>query len=204
VGFFSAALGVKCTLARFPPDSADRNFKPHLANESAPANSPKILLSNESPILIINSLSVSSLNSAIAAHNGKPALADVFRANIVLRAEEAYAEDSWSSLRIGEEVLQLLGGCRRCHMVCIDQETAEKDEEPFVTLSKERRRDGKVWFGMHAYHAGGSGEAMIRVGDGVEVCGRVQERETGGECKVKRVERVTEKVTSTPPPLIRL
>lgn len=36
-------------------------------------------------------------------------------------------------------------------MVCIDQETGEKSKggEPFVTLSKTRRFEGKVFFGVH-------------------------------------------------------
>jgi molybdenum cofactor sulfurtransferase len=37
-------------------------------------------------------------------------------------------------------------------MVCIDQQTAEKNQEPFVTLSKTRRFDGRVYFGEHTCH----------------------------------------------------
>ena len=37
-------------------------------------------------------------------------------------------------------------------MVCIDQETGEKTQEPFSTLAKTRRFDGKVYFGQHACH----------------------------------------------------
>ncbi len=43
----------------------------------------------------------------------------------------------------------MLGSCRRCQMVCVDQTTAEKNEEPFATLAKTRRMGGKVWFGVH-------------------------------------------------------
>ncbi len=34
-------------------------------------------------------------------------------------------------------------------MVCVDQNTGEKNEEPFVTLSKTRRMNGNVYFGVH-------------------------------------------------------
>jgi molybdenum cofactor sulfurtransferase len=34
-------------------------------------------------------------------------------------------------------------------MVCIDQETGEKGVEPFVTLAKTRRLEGKIYFGVH-------------------------------------------------------
>lgn len=61
-------------------------------------------------------------------------------------------------------------------MVCIDQETADKNEEPFVTLSKTRKIDGRVLFGMHSNHVprmvNGGPPAMIRVGDVVKVHGR--------------------------------
>ena len=69
----------------------------------------------------------------------------------------------------------MLGPCRRCNMVCVDQETAERHEEPFVSLAKTRRRNGGMWFGMHMCHdaAGGEkidgGKAVIRFGDVVEV-----------------------------------
>ncbi|KAK3497988.1 pyridoxal phosphate-dependent transferase [Neurospora hispaniola] len=103
-----------------------------------------------------------------------------------------YEEDTWSSLTIfnssssssssgnqkGTKSIikfQMLGSCRRCHMVCIDQTTGSKTAggEPFVTLSKTRRFEGKVFFGVHmgkggtgTGRMGGNGRVMkIRVGD---------------------------------------
>ena len=55
-------------------------------------------------------------------------------------------------------------------MVCVDQGTAEKNEEPFVTLAKTRRREGKVFFGVHtalAEERTGKVVARIAVGDKV-------------------------------------
>ncbi|KAI1870252.1 hypothetical protein JX265_006422 [Neoarthrinium moseri] len=118
----------------------------------------KILLSNESPILAINLSSLQALNREITARGGKPVSAEVFRANVVIGSSAsqpesfAYSEDHWSTLRIGQQDFKMLGSCRRCHMVCIDQETASKSEEPFVTLTKTRRFDGKVYFGTHMCH----------------------------------------------------
>lgn len=113
-----------------------------------------ILLSNESPILAINKASLDSLNDEISRTGGKPASASVFRANIVLapsnpRAQIPYAEDHWETVKIGLQQFQMLGSCRRCHMICVDQETAEKNEEPFVTLAKTRRFESKIFFGSH-------------------------------------------------------
>lgn len=160
INFFTAAVGVPCTLARFPAELTTRNHKPHLKCE-APQNrdkkEPKILLSNESPILIVNRSSVDELNSHIGRSGGKLAKANLFRANIILRdmaidSNSAYKEDTWRHVKIGEEFFELLGPCRRCHMVCVDQNTAEKNEEPFVTLSKTRCIGGRVLFGQHAMH----------------------------------------------------
>ncbi|KAI8965296.1 molybdenum cofactor sulfurase [Daldinia sp. FL1419] len=118
----------------------------------------RILLSNESPILAINLSSLDMLNREIVGKGGRPVSPEVFRANIVIGSSAlesqsfAYSEDHWSSLRVGQQDFRMLGSCRRCHMICIDQDTAEKSEEPFVTLAKTRRFDGKVFFGTHMCH----------------------------------------------------
>ena len=143
-----------------------------------------ILLSNESPILLINSSSVSAVNKEIAGRSGKPADNRVFRANIVISSnndDRPYAEDDWSSIRIGQQDFTMLGSCRRCHMICIDQQTAEKNSEPFLTLAKTRKMDGKVWFGCHMCHnpkeevTREGQRPTIRVGDPVVITGVVDE-----------------------------
>jgi molybdenum cofactor sulfurtransferase len=120
VEFFSSAVGVPCTLARLPADSS-RNFKPHLATTAMNGlqrirrvKEPKIMLSNESPILIINRSSVDKLNEDIGATGGKKAKADVFRANIVLKDSDddnktkiPYAEDGWGFVKIGKEFFEV-------------------------------------------------------------------------------------------------
>lgn len=109
VDFFTKAVGVPCTLARFPADSTtSRNYKPHLKDAKASSvKGPKILLSNESPILIVNQSSVDRLNNDIAKTGGKLAKADVFRANIVLKDARPYAEDEWSNIMIGGEQFEV-------------------------------------------------------------------------------------------------
>ncbi len=154
-----------------PPDSDSENL------------ARRILLSNESPILVNNLASLRALNKEIRKRGGEEVPSSVFRANIVLdsttpQAESSsYAEDRWSGLRIGGQHFKMLGSCRRCYMVCINQETGEKNEEPFVTLSKTRRFDGKVFFGTHMGHDVLSQTLSTRetqfptimVGDAVEV-----------------------------------
>jgi molybdenum cofactor sulfurtransferase len=208
--FFSNALGIPCFLARFPPGGLglksrlskaqiQRYQQPSKINalpgsfpdvpsppdsDSEQQKPTKILLSNESPILVIHSSSVDALNQQIIDHGGSSVEDKSFRANITLeqgpgfKAQPAFSEDRWGSMSIGRQNFRLLGACRRCQMVCIDQETGEKKEEPFVTLAKTRRFDGKVYFGVHMRHdpfAGGdvmkkeSQCPTIEVGDSVSV-----------------------------------
>lgn len=148
----------------------------------------KILLSNESPILAINMASLRALNKEIVKNGGTEIPSAVFRANIVLdtpgstdnNLQLAYAEDNWCKIRIGQQYFKMLGSCRRCHMVCINQDSAEKSQEPFVTLSKTRRFDGKVFFGTHMCHMPQQGQTLavstresqyptVQVGDRVVV-----------------------------------
>ncbi|KAH8806079.1 pyridoxal phosphate-dependent transferase [Xylogone sp. PMI_703] len=147
---------------------------PSTASEPIPRS---ILLSNESPILCITRFSIDFLNSQITRKGGKPAHHSVFRANIVIGSSSPtvsipYIEDTWTHLRVGEvdHVFEMLGSCRRCSMVCVDQDTAERNEEPFVTLAKTRRFDNKVFFGEHMCCVKSSSEerVYIRVGDSVK------------------------------------
>ncbi|KAJ5579783.1 uncharacterized protein N7459_005768 [Penicillium hispanicum] len=186
--FFSDFLGVPCTLARFPPQSATRfsrpqrrvsrtwktkfrklimpgSFPPDLPPPVRESSQKPLLLSNEMPILVVSRSSVNNLNETIKAnskHGGasKAVAADVFRGNIVVAerlvqlgdTEQPYIEDHWSGIRIGPDQLRIdvLEGCQRCQMVCIDQFTGLRREEPFSTLAKTRNIDGKVNFGRYA------------------------------------------------------
>lgn len=114
VNFFSSAIGVPCTLARLPPSSTTRNYKPHLSDVTGQSG-PKILLSNESPILVINRASVDRLNEDIGRTGGKMTSPDVFRANIVIgsegdRVDRPFAEDGWKRVKIGTEVFKVTEG----------------------------------------------------------------------------------------------
>ena len=146
-----------------------------------------LLLSNESPILVISRSSVNKVNAEVERTGGKRVKADVFRANIVLAQDTAdsdkeatasetpFVEDTWNGIEflrrqentyikqhrdskyfmhssddVSSLKLEVFGPCRRCQMVCIDQDTGEKGQEPLTTLAKTRKRSGGLWFGIHA------------------------------------------------------
>ncbi|EQL04279.1 molybdenum cofactor sulfurase [Ophiocordyceps sinensis CO18] len=186
--FFTNVLGVPCVLARFPPGGhglGSRTCKARLQKhqrvamlQNIPGSFPdvpsppdsdseqqhtKILLSNESPILLIHSSSVDALNYEISSRGGDAVAESTFRANMVVESlargpgEPAYSEDTWTRIRIGDVDFKMLGACRRCQMVCVDQVTAERGQEPLTTLAKTRRFDSKVYFGSHMRHEPGNG-----------------------------------------------
>ncbi|KAI1171206.1 molybdenum cofactor sulfurase [Nemania sp. FL0916] len=173
------------------PSISQNNNQSSLADIPTPPDSDtesdhrRILLSNESPILAINLSSLAILNQNIIKNGGTPVSAEAFRANIVIGSSStspsnsinsAYSEDHWDRLKIGQHSFQMLGACRRCHMVCINQETACKSDEPFITLAKTRRFNGKVFFGVHMCHipaitpeTKATQYPTVSVGDKVEV-----------------------------------
>ncbi|KAL4996899.1 molybdenum cofactor sulfurase [Aspergillus recurvatus] len=202
--FFTNFLGVPCTLARFPPQSSTRSYSRATAarnriqnnnqkqSPSMPGSFPQapsspnpypapILLSNESPLLLISRSSVNRLNESIkssshlnpnansdstaSAASKRAVAADVFRANVVVAentptAERPYIEDTWASLSIGSGPERLrfdvLGSCERCQMVCVDQYTGQRGDEPYATLAKTRKVDRRILFGRHLSPVGGS------------------------------------------------
>ncbi|KAL8730042.1 MAG: hypothetical protein Q9166_004366 [cf. Caloplaca sp. 2 TL-2023] len=199
----------------FPPTPPASPPTPYI--ESHPTT-PPLLLSNESPILTVSRSSLNHLNKTITSNSlrAKPAPASVFRANIILAQSGPgkplpYDEDYWISLRIlspppcqpsstpssgrcnsiqnQSTDLDVLAPCGRCQMICINQETAERTEEPFVTLAKTRRMQGegkgqKVFFGVHCALGPGEGgvrgrRGTVRVGDRVVVVRRVVGRDDG-------------------------
>jgi molybdenum cofactor sulfurtransferase len=120
-----------------------------------------LLLSNESPFLLLNQHSVDKVSEWIAEGDtrGLIAKASSFRGNFVIgrptanvrfAAEGAFQEDAVYRFQIGPHTFIPLGACRRCQMVSIDQETGEKAPETFLTIAK-RRRDhrGRILFGTH-------------------------------------------------------
>ena len=90
-----------------------------------------------------------------------------FRPNIVVNGCEAYAEDAWPALRLGE--IQLVGHTvsTRCDTIMTDQTSGVRGKEPMTTLAKYRRtppdvRPRKVLFARNFSHRG---TGLLKVGD---------------------------------------
>lgn len=116
------------------------------------------------PLLLINRASMIELNRRI----GRDLDLRRFRPNLVVDGTEAFAEDHWRHLRVGDVAFDVVKACSRCRFTTVDPDTGERsaDGEPLRTLARFRAGDDGVLFGQNLIPRG-SGE--IRVGDAVTV-----------------------------------
>lgn len=121
------------------------------------------------PLLVTTLASLDALNSLIAqgdqAHEG-PLPMNRFRPNAVVRGTEAWAEDDWSRIAIGEVTFRVAKMCGRCVVTTTDQVTAERGKEPLRTLGRHRRFGGQLAFGQNLVP---EAPGTVRVGDPVTV-----------------------------------
>ncbi|XP_019785950.1 molybdenum cofactor sulfurase isoform X5 [Tursiops truncatus] len=93
---------------------------------------------------------------SLSDENGKEELFPVnnlisrFRANIITSGTRAFEEEKWDEISVGSLHFQVLGPCHRCQMICIDQQTGQRNRNVFQKLSERRER--KVNFGLYLMH----------------------------------------------------
>ncbi|GAA1838987.1 MOSC domain-containing protein [Pseudonocardia ailaonensis] len=120
------------------------------------------------PLLLTTEGSLEALN-ALVAEGPNAAEAPLpmvrFRPNVVVTGTPAWAEDGWSSVRIGAARFRVVKPCGRCVMTTVDPDTAEKGREPLATLAKHRRSGTNLLFGMNLIPD--TPGVTIRVGDEV-------------------------------------
>lgn len=123
-------------------------------------------LADAGPLLLASRASLAQLQEWVGE---TPALSiRRFRPNVVIDGEEPFAEDGWSTVRLGEVDFRFQQVCDRCVFTTIDPDTLARGPEPIRTLAKHRKWDGKTWFGIRLVpllEPGGS--RTIRVGEAV-------------------------------------
>jgi hypothetical protein len=108
------------------------------------------------PFMIIGQASLDDLNSRLE----DPLPMNRFRTNFVFTGGKSFEEDNWKKFKIGDVIFKAVKPCARCVITTTDQETAERAPEPLHTLSKYRKIDNKVFFGMNLI-CESTGEVMI-------------------------------------------
>ncbi len=154
---FSEWLQRKCRLVIMPPEF-DRCVDTQYARQQEQVN-----LSDGFPLLLISTASLAALNTRLE----KPVPMKRFRPNIVVTGCDAFAEDHWRQIHVGNATLNVVKPCTRCAIPTIDTVTAEKDSAPLRALAAFRRQaDGKVIFGQNLLI---EKPGEIRIGDEVRI-----------------------------------
>ncbi|KAK2972001.1 hypothetical protein RJ640_005021 [Escallonia rubra] len=154
--WFGHAVGRPCNLIR---NSGSKSYLCSNKRTGGICRDVETTLSfvNEAPFLLISEESVSDLNNRLSSDTQKgshgPAIqvnTMRFRPNLVISGGKPYAEDAWSSLRIGTTHFRSLGGCNRCQMINMNPQAGvvQRSNEPLATLAAYRRVKGKIFFGV--------------------------------------------------------
>lgn len=150
--WFSDILDFSCKLV-YMPTSTERKVPPKYA-----AKNESVSFADGMPYLLIGQASLDDLNSRLDL----PVPMDRFRPNLVYSGGNAFEEDGWDKLKIGDALFKITKPCARCIMTTIDQSTGKKYKEPLKTLSAYRNFGGKVMFGQNMSLLEGE---KIKVGD---------------------------------------
>ncbi len=154
--WLSDFLGIECRLVKMP-ETTQRRVDPNYAKQGE-----LVRFADGFPLLLISEASLENFNQ----HLTTPIGMERFRPNLVVKGCDAYAEDFWQRVQIGETEFSLCKPCSRCVMPSIDPLTAEKQPEVSKALAQCRRRDGAVYFGQNVLF---NRPSEIRVGDKIKV-----------------------------------
>lgn len=154
--WFSDILQLKVRLVKMAK-STERKVDPRYA-----VNGESVSFADGMPYLLLGHNSLVDLNSRLA----EPVPMNRFRPNIVFSNGDAFVEDSWKKIQIGEVDFQVIKPCARCVMITVDQDTGFKGSEPLKTLFSYRNAGNKILFGqnMVALSTG-----VIKVGDEIKL-----------------------------------
>lgn len=154
--WISQVLRTPCQLVYMPDGSQRPTAHGQFGTDSL------VSFADAYPFLLISEASLAELNRRLA----QPVSMARFRPNLVVQGCEAFAEDRWQTIRIGEVVFELPKACDRCSIPGVDPLTGIQQREPLLTLAQFRRKNGKIWFGQNLMHRN---LGSLSVGNPVEV-----------------------------------
>jgi uncharacterized protein YcbX len=159
--WLSSYLDSPCRLVFMPDDSVRHS------NDKYAGAGKRVGFADGYAYLVIGEASLADLNSRLAAKNHPALPMNRFRPNLVISGSDAYGEDRFGEIRIGDAAFHGVKPCGRCQVTTTDQATGEvMGPEPLLTLASYRDSNefGQM-FGMNmvSVRAGN-----VRVGDRVE------------------------------------
>ena len=161
--WFSDCLDEPVRLVKMP-DEAQRQVDQEYAKADDQTG-----FSDGFPFLLLSQASIEDLNTRI--HNSiqnhtkdktQQMTVKRFRPNLVIDDVDAYAEDKWRIVKIGDIHFRVVKPCSRCAITTVNPETAVKGAEPLLTLAKYRREGNKVFFGQNVIH---DNEGVLKQGE---------------------------------------
>lgn len=170
--WFSDVIGTNCQLV-YMPDDTRRSVNPRFDR-----GDEIVSFADGYPLMVLSEATLTDLNSRLA----EPLPMNRFRPNLVVSGANAFAEDDWQKIRIGEAVFRSTKPCERCVITTVDQTKGEfAGKEPLKTLASYRMAKdvipdsyeslgvgaNAVLFGQNLIAEGVGG--MVRVGDRVEI-----------------------------------
>ena len=167
----------------------------HISEAHGGKPGDSLTFADDGPLLLVTESSMQQLNDWIAADTDQPDVPDIdptdlsddpgvgatdnpktldivrFRPNLIIDGDTPFAEDHWTTVRIGDVEFRRTMLCDRCVMTTIEPTTLAGGKEPIRTLARHRRWDGKTWFGIRLAPVDLSADsrATISVGDPVQV-----------------------------------
>ncbi|MBC7883146.1 MAG: MOSC N-terminal beta barrel domain-containing protein [Anaerolineae bacterium] len=155
--FLSQFLEKPCRLVRMAATwvrTVDQNFAPP-GSQTA--------FSDGYPLLGISEASLADFNARLP----QPVPMNRFRPNLVFSGSDAYAEDRWHTVRVGEIVFRGVKRCSRCRITSVNQSTGEFTSNLVLdTLAEYRKIDRGLVFGQNLVHVG---SGQVHLGAPVQV-----------------------------------
>ena len=154
--WFQEFLHVRCQLV-FLPENAQHPVEPgyEIDHDLAAFTSFHYHLLGEG--------SLEDLNQRLET----PVPLERFRPNLVIAGVPAFAEDSWRTIQINQQLFHVVKPCDRCAITTVDPvRGVMTGKEPLATLARYRTFDKKVLFGQYLLSRE---PGMLHVGDAVQV-----------------------------------
>lgn len=140
--WFSDFLKTACQLVYMPDGSQRSTAHGQLGDDKL------VSFADAYPFLLISEASLADLNRRLT----QTVPMNRFRPNFVVSGCEAFAEDRWKQIKMGEITFDLPKRCDRCSIPGVDQTNGIQNQEPLLTLAKFRLESGKIWFGQNLVH----------------------------------------------------
>ena len=155
--WLSKFLDVNCRLVRMADD-----HKRQVDQRYAKRKTDQVGFADDFPLLLISEESLVDLNSRL----NDPLPMNRFRPNIVVKGGNAFDEDNWKTIKIGELFFDVVKPCARCTITTVDQSNANKGPEPLKTLAAYRNSRNRLLFGQNIVH---HSSGKVRIGDTLEI-----------------------------------